>query len=202
MNFLAHAYLSFRQPDILVGNLISDFVKGKKKYDYPPAILRGINLHRSIDSYTDEHPVNVKAKQVFKPAVGLYASAFLDVVYDHFLATDELAFPANSLEDFTGWVYGTLEGQTAYFPDKFGQMFPYMKTQNWLLNYRERWGIRKSMEGLVRRAQYLDNAEAAFEAFEANYDLLKEYYERFFPELLWFTTEHYKKDLIIPPGTL
>lgn len=202
MNFLAHAYLSFRQPEILVGNLISDFVKGKKKYDYPPSIVKGINLHRSIDTYTDEHPVNARAKQVFKPAVGLYASAFLDVVYDHFLATDELAFPANSLEEFTGWVYGTLDGQAVYFPDKFGQMFPYMKQQNWLLNYREKWGIRKSMEGLVRRAQYLDQADAAYEAFEANYDLLKTCYERFFPDLLWFATEHFKKDLTIPPGTL
>jgi len=30
MNYLAHAYLSFDHEEILVGNLISDFVKGKK----------------------------------------------------------------------------------------------------------------------------------------------------------------------------
>lgn len=30
MNYLAHAYLSFDEPEILVGNMISDFVKGKK----------------------------------------------------------------------------------------------------------------------------------------------------------------------------
>ncbi len=35
MNYLAHAYLSFGDPDILAGNMISDFVKGKKKFDYP-----------------------------------------------------------------------------------------------------------------------------------------------------------------------
>ncbi len=35
MNYLAHAYLSFNDPEILVGNMISDFVKGKKKFDYP-----------------------------------------------------------------------------------------------------------------------------------------------------------------------
>ena len=33
MNYLAHAYLSFNDPEILVGNMISDFVKGKKKAD-------------------------------------------------------------------------------------------------------------------------------------------------------------------------
>ena len=31
VNYLAHAYLSFGIPDIVVGNLISDFIKGKKR---------------------------------------------------------------------------------------------------------------------------------------------------------------------------
>lgn len=198
MNFLAHAYLSFRQPDLLLGNLISDFVKGKKKFDYPSPILRGIDLHRAIDTFTDEHPVNAIAKKVFKPAVGLYSGAFLDVVYDHFLATDELAFPGGSLFDFSQWVYGTLDKQTTHFPDTFHRMFPYMKEQNWLYNYRERWGIQRSMEGLVRRASYLQDAGPAFAAFESEYERLKTCYERFFPELMLFVSDQYRQQLIPP----
>jgi acyl carrier protein phosphodiesterase len=34
MNYLAHAYLSFNEPEILTGNMISDFVKGKKKFEF------------------------------------------------------------------------------------------------------------------------------------------------------------------------
>jgi acyl carrier protein phosphodiesterase len=198
MNFLAHAYLSFRQPDLLLGNLISDFVKGKKKFDYPSPILRGIDLHRAIDKFTDDHPINARAKLVFKPAVGLYSSAFVDVVYDHFLATDELAFPGNSLHDFSQWVYGSLEGQTAFFPDQFARMFPHMKEQNWLLNYKERWGIERSMEGLVRRAKFIDDFQPAFEAFETDYQLLKDCFQRFFPELLLFVNDEYRRQLIRP----
>jgi hypothetical protein len=41
MNYLAHAYLSFNEPDILVGNLISDFVKGKNS-TIPRAFSRGL----------------------------------------------------------------------------------------------------------------------------------------------------------------
>ncbi len=198
MNFLAHAYLSFRQPQLLLGNLISDFVKGKKKFEYPSAILRGIELHRAIDTFTDDHPVNAIAKKVFKPAVGLYASAFVDVVYDHFLATDELVFPGNSLHDFSQWVYGELEGQAVHFPDQFNRMFPYMKEQNWLLNYKEKWGIERSMEGLVRRAKYLDNFQPAFEAFEAEYELLQSCFQRFFPELLLHVGDEYRRQLTRP----
>ena len=55
MNYLAHAFLSFRNPQILVGNMISDFVKGKKKEDYPDLIKKGIMLLRAIDNFTDLH---------------------------------------------------------------------------------------------------------------------------------------------------
>jgi acyl carrier protein phosphodiesterase len=73
MNYLAHAYLSFNRPGILVGNMISDFVKGKKKYDYPEEIQEGIAVHREIDRFTDVNPVTKEAKQIFRPAYRLYA---------------------------------------------------------------------------------------------------------------------------------
>jgi len=77
MNFLAHAYLSFEMPEILVGNLISDFVKGRKKFDYSLPIQHGISLHRSIDHFTDTHPVTAEAKSLFKADYRLYAGAFM-----------------------------------------------------------------------------------------------------------------------------
>ena len=100
MNYLAHAYLSFNDPEILLGNMISDYVKGRKKFDYGPGILKGIMLHRAIDTFTDQHPVTKTAMKFFKPAYGLYAGAFVDVVYDHFLALDENEFNENSLFTF------------------------------------------------------------------------------------------------------
>ena len=65
MNYLAHSYLSFNQPEILVGNMISDFVKGKKKFTYPSDIQNGIVLHRAIDEFTDAHPATKKQKSFF-----------------------------------------------------------------------------------------------------------------------------------------
>ncbi len=199
MNFLAHAYLSFRQPGILTGNLISDFVKGKSRYTYPEDIQKGIALHRAIDQFTDEHRVNAVAKAVFRPAVGLYAGAFVDVAYDHFLAKDPLAFPADTLPHFSQWVYGELEQRLDVCPPKFQAIFPYMHTQDWLLRYREREGIRQSMAGLARRAQYLDSAEAAWAAFDNGYEQLEHCYQRFFPELMLFVNNYFRKHLLLPP---
>ncbi|HEY8657933.1 MAG TPA: hypothetical protein VIL78_02790, partial [Hanamia sp.] len=91
MNYLAHAFLSFNNADILTGNMISDFVKGKAKFDYPGEIQKGIHLHRLIDSFTDSHEVTARAKKFFRPQYRLYSGAFVDIVYDHFLAIILLA---------------------------------------------------------------------------------------------------------------
>lgn len=198
MNLLAHAYLSFRQPELLVGNMISDYVKGRSKYDYAPGILRGIELHRAIDTFTDQHSVNLKVKNIFKPAVGRYAGAFLDIVYDHFLAADTLVFPADTLPQFSSWVYDSLENYQDQFPERFARMFPHMRTHDWLSHYREREGIARSMEGLVRRAAYLDQSEAAFALFEKEYAILEASYQRFFPELMLFVTNYYRAQLKAP----
>jgi acyl carrier protein phosphodiesterase len=183
MNYLAHAYLSFDKPGILVGNMISDFVKGKKQYDYPVTIQQGIRLHRAIDNYTDQHDATREAKVFFKASVGLYAGAFVDVVYDHFLATDEDQFSEEGWRIFSQNVYRDLAANADFFPEKFARMFPYMRSQDWLFNYRFDWGMENSFNGLARRAQYLTTASHAFISFREHYGELKELYKVFFPDV-------------------
>jgi acyl carrier protein phosphodiesterase len=181
MNYLAHAYLSFNRPGILVGNMISDFVKGKKKYDYPEEIQQGIALHREIDRFTDTHFATKEAKEIFRPAYRLYAGALIDVVYDHFLALDEDEFTDEGLKAFTINTYAVLDQFTDHFPEKFNEMYPYMKTHNWLYNYRYRQGIEKSLGGVVRRAKYLEESATAYFLFNEHYETLKNLYQLFFP---------------------
>lgn len=169
MNYLAHAYLSFMHDEILLGNIISDFVKGKKKFDYPALIHKGIMLHRAIDAFTDEHIITKEAKQYLKPAVGLYAGAFVDVVYDHFLATDISTWKETSLRMFADYVYETINVNLTLLPEKFRNIFPYMKQHDWLFNYQYNWGIQKSFEGVARRAVYLNSSVEAYSIFESRY---------------------------------
>ncbi len=189
MNYLAHAYLSFGNADILVGNIISDFVKGKQKFAYTESIQKGITLHRMIDAFTDSHEATHAAKQYFKEAVGSYAGAFVDVAYDHFLALDETQHTQQQLQEFTIKTYRTLDDYVGVMPARFAQMFPYMKAQNWLYNYRTIDGINKSFGGVVRRAVYLNNSVAAFDAFVKYYDELKQCYEVFFPDVKKYANE-------------
>jgi len=193
LNYLAHAYLSFGHKEILVGNLISDFVKGKKKFDYPAGIQKGIALHRAIDNFTDTHEETKKAKEFFRPSYRLYSAAFVDVVYDHFLATDNNEFTEASLRSFSESVYNTLDQYIQYLPIHFAGMFPYMKMQNWLFNYRTKRGTENSFLGVVRRARYLTESDEAAAVFEEHYFALQQCYQSFFPDLKFFAHNMYRE---------
>jgi acyl carrier protein phosphodiesterase len=187
VNLLAHAYLSFGRPEMLVGNMISDFVKGKKKFDYSEGIQQGISLHRAIDAFTDDHPATREAKTFFHPAVRLYSGAFVDVTYDHFLANDSSEFKHNELEITSQNTYKVLNDYFQVLPLKLQQMLPYMQSQNWLYNYKTINGIEKSFGGVVRRSLYLNSSDAAFGLFKSNYSALQNCYFNFFPDVKAFT---------------
>ena len=191
MNLLAHAYLSFHHPQILVGNMSSDFIKGKKQFEFSEGVQKGIRLHRDIDTFTDDHEITALVKSFFRPAYRLYSGAFADVVYDHFLANDPQHFTDESLQYFAQQVYTVLLQNQLVLPQKLGQMLPYMQAQNWLYNYKYNWGIKNSFAGLVRRSAYLTESEIAFEVFEKNYSSLQQAYQVFFPALFAFTKNRY-----------
>jgi acyl carrier protein phosphodiesterase len=189
MNFLAHAYLSFENPKILVGNMISDFVKGAQKMNFEKDVRHGIMLHREIDSFTDQHPATRKAKEIFRSDYRLYSGAIMDVIYDHYLANDADTGPANELHLFTRNVYATLEREYAALPPRFLHVLTYMKSENWLFHYKDQQGIRRSLEGMVRRAAYISDSSRAYELFLDNYHELEDYYKEFFPDVKQFAKQ-------------
>ena len=184
MNYLAHAYLSFEIPEILAGNMISDYIKGKKQFDYPLPVQKGIKLHRAIDDFTDTHAATKDLKSFFRPQYRLYSGAFADVVYDHFLANDTNEFKSGSnLKKFAEDTYQSLELYAPLFPLPFQKMFPYMKEYDWLYNYRHTWGIEKSFGGVVRRSAYLTESDIAFDIFNTHYAAMQVCYNAFFSDL-------------------
>lgn len=171
--------------------MISDFVKGKKQFDYPDDIQKGIRLHRLIDNFTDSHETVREARQIFRADYRLYSGALIDVVFDHYLATDEAEFTEHSLFDFSGQVYAVLETQKEWFPERFAAMFGHMKHHNWLFNYRTRWGTGKSLGGVVHRARYLEESETAMRLFEENYQELKDCFTLFWSYLKPFARHRF-----------
>jgi acyl carrier protein phosphodiesterase len=193
MNYLAHAYLSFGNSNVLVGNMISDYIKGKKQYDYPAEIQAGIQLHRAIDAFTDTHEATQNVKTFFKKDYRLYAGAFADVVYDYFLANDKNEFETEAeLKNFSTTTYSLMAKQQEHFPEKFLKMFPYMQEQDWLYNYRTNEGMQKSFGGLARRAKYITETDTAYKIFLENKTAIQKEYDVFFPAVKAFALDKMK----------
>lgn len=186
MNFLAHAYLSFEVPDILVGNLVADFVRGSQQHAFVRGIQTGLALHHAIDEFTDTHDATREANACMSAACGRYAGVFTDVIYDHFLALDPRYFVPETLSLFSRQVYQTLDGYLLVLPDRFRQVFFYMETQDWLSGYQFKEKIGHAFRGIYRRAKFLPESEAAMAAFEKNYDRLKDCARVFLPEVISF----------------
>lgn len=154
MNFLAHAYLSFGQEEILVGNFIADFVRGKELENYPKKVQLGIQLHRAIDTYTDSHPLVKQVQSLLIPRFGHYSRVISDVFFDYFLAKNWKNYSDTPLEQFSLDSYRTLSSSPYELPEAFLRMFHWMQAQNWLYAYREAAGIQAALDGLTRRARF------------------------------------------------
>ncbi len=196
MNFLAHAYLSFEDPSLIVGNLIADMVKGKRIEQLPSDIQQGIYLHRQIDTFTDRHPVVKEAKLFFEESAGRYGGSFLDISFDHFLAKSDKFMPENGWEQFAEMCYGAIEDKSGSLPSSFISMFMYMKSENWLLNYRYKWLIEKSFLRLQNRASYLSEDAPVYQSFVDHYDEIGRAFDAFFPDLVDFVSSNKELTMI------
>lgn len=185
MNYLAHAFFSGTNEDILLGNMMGDFVKGSSILDtFPDTIRKGIELHRSIDAFTDQHTATIKAKNYFRPVYGLYSGAFVDVVYDHFLANDAKYFPQeNDVAKFSLKTFHTLDHHLDQLPKDFLQIYKYMKNENWLLQVKSMKGLETSINRLTRRMPDIENGAEAYRIFVQHYYELNQIYFEFIDDV-------------------
>jgi acyl carrier protein phosphodiesterase len=186
MNYLAHAYLSFGNKELLIGNMIADHVKGRSALGaFPEEIQKGILLHREIDAFTDAHPAVIRTKVLFRTDYRLYAGAILDSLFDHYLANDPQHFESEAaLKDFAEKTYQMITGYEAVLPPAFAQYFPHMRKHDWLGNYRNLQGIRRSLKGVEQRAKYMPDSQKAYETFIGYYYQINQAYFELMDDLV------------------
>ncbi len=184
MNFLAHIFLSGNSNEVLIGNFIGDFVKGKSWEDYGAEVQKGILLHREIDRYTDSHDIVTKTKERLRPKFSHYAPVIGDVFYDHFLASLWLDYCDIPLLEYTESFYSLTESYQDVIPDKARRMLFYMKQDNWLYNYQYVEGINRALTGMSRRTTFQSKMEEASKDLSAHYKAYEDEFVAFFPELV------------------
>jgi acyl carrier protein phosphodiesterase len=183
MNFLAHAYLSGDSDQVLLGNFIADFVKGKAAGSCQKNVYKGILLHREIDFFTDRHRRFVESKQRLWSKHRHYSSVIVDIFYDHFLAKNWQEYSTTPLHDFARHVYSTMQRFDALLPLKAKQVLPRMIADNWLVNNQHLDGINRAMQGMARRASFRSEMARATDDLQKDYSKFENDFRQFFPEL-------------------
>ena len=118
MNFLAHIYLSGDNPRVMVGNFIGDFVKGRNLLQqFDGEVALGIELHRSIDFYTDHHPVVKQSKTRLWQGYRHYAAVLVDVFYDHFLSRYWEQYSPTPLSEYSKNTFAVLKSFEFSLPE-------------------------------------------------------------------------------------
>ncbi len=189
MNFLAHLYLSKDNKNILIGNFISDAIKGKKYKKYPKEIQAGILLHREIDTFTDAHPIVRKSMRRLNKRYRHYNGVIIDILYDHFLAKNWSNYSEIPLELYAENVYSFLNKNIATFPEETQHLLPYMIQYNWLVNYASLEGIERVLKGMNKRTKGISQMDLAIEDLKINYTEFENDFTAYFQELIDFSNK-------------
>jgi acyl carrier protein phosphodiesterase len=182
MNYLAHLHLGGQRPGQLLGSLYGDFVKGRLQGQFEPEVEAAIQLHRSIDVYTDHHPLVDVSLSRFSVTRRRYAGIVLDVFFDHCLARDWSLYADRPLTQFTSNVYRVLSAESQ-LPERLAKIAPHMMAHDWLGSYREFEVLEQVLRGISRRLTRPEELAGAMQELRVLYEPLSEDFRLFYPQL-------------------
>ena len=187
MNFLAHIYLSGNSDLIKIGNFMADGVRGNKYLELHSEIQKGIILHRTIDTFTDAHPVFRQSTKRLHANYHHFSGVIVDVFYDHFLAKNWSLYSDEKLEDYVANFYNSLDTNLDLLTEKAQMMKPYMIQQNWLLSYQTIEGIEKILSQMDNRIKRESNMRFSVQQLKLFYKEFEDDFTIFFEDLQLIT---------------
>lgn len=191
MNYLAHLYLSGDDQQIIVGNFIGDYVKGKDYTRYPEKIQTGIKLHRAIDTFTDTHKNCREAKHYFRNDFGLYSGIVVDFIYDHILARNWEVFSTSKLSVFANFIHVVLQSNVLFLPGRVQNFLPFLIQHKRLESYATKEGIMHSMNIMNRYSSFPAKGQTAIDIMSMNSTFFTENFMSFMDELIEFVETNY-----------
>ncbi|TCV92346.1 acyl carrier protein phosphodiesterase [Luteibacter rhizovicinus] len=187
MNVLAHALLAGPDAGLRIGGLLGDFVHGTPDPSLPEGIRRGIRLHRAIDSFTDRHDEVRAAREHIPPPFRRYAGILLDMWFDHCLARDFARWSDQPLEIFSTTFREDLHAATPILPASLLRFLGYMDRNDLPAAYVRADAIERALQGLSSRLTRANPVGESLPLLQANDDVLRGHFGRFFPELKAFS---------------
>lgn len=183
MNWLAHLILSEPTSAFRIGNLLPDILRSSDLTELPAKFQAGVDCHRAIDRYTDQHPIFRRSRWRLEPPYRRYGGILVDVFYDHFLASAWSTYSAVPLPHFIEEVHASFAAHRAELPVKAYRRLLEIRTGDWLSSYRHLEGVRRALDGIGMRLRRPMELGPATAQLELHYEALQADFREFFPEL-------------------
>lgn len=188
MNYLAHLHIAEYTKTSFSGNFLGDFVKGNPDGKFPEEIVKGIRLHRYVDSFTDQHPQVLAAKLLFPPSLRRYAPIALDMFWDHYLALYWPQFHDLTLSEFCQSAEQKIIRETAstsiILPERFQRVNGLVWQQRWLESYQKVENIEYALKRMATRSERMSPLAETGVVLGANYKVLSDLFFELYADVL------------------
>ncbi len=191
MNFLFHLYLSGNDPELLVGNYMGDFVKGRLEGSFPPGIERGIRLHRRIDTFAGGNGHFLRSKRRLDPSLGHYRGVMVDLFYDHFLALNWDKYGCCPYGRYLADASRIVQSHAAFLPGSLHRLTPVI-FGDLLPSYLEVEGIGRALGRMSSRIARPNPLGKGAGELRLHYEGLGGDFREFLPEVREFVREEQK----------
>jgi acyl carrier protein phosphodiesterase len=145
VNWLAHTFLSERDVEFRLGNLLADVVRGTERASMSVAFVRGADCHKAIDAFTDAHPIVRRSRGRVAAEYRRFSGVLIDVFYDYFLATSWERHSAISLDAFTSGFYADVQAHPIALPLQARTMLERIMRLDLLGSYRRVDGVERAL---------------------------------------------------------
>lgn len=186
MNYLFHLYLSGDDPEILTGNFMGDFVKGRLEGRYSERVRLGLMLHRGIDSFSHHDETFRRSRQRLSAEYGLYRGVLIDLFYDHFLVKEWDHWSGEPFSEYLGRVRRLVELHNLTLPVRLQQLVPIIFSEL-LPSYGEVEGIASALERMSSRIRRPNPLTGGAAELRRNYERLREDFREFMPKIRSFS---------------
>ena len=192
MNWLAHVFLSQKNIEHQLGNILTDPLKAKAWDGASDAFYRGIENHKRIDAFTDSHAIVSRSKKSLTPR-GHLKGVVLDILYDHFLSLHWDRFCSISREKFLNDFHMKALYAIGDYPDKAQEVITKVVSNRQLVSYEHMDGVVAAFgridNRLSDRARSKDTTTRYIPLIAENREELEADFLLFFPELMAMVKE-------------
>ena len=185
MNYIAHIHIGTHTQTNLLGNFLGDFIKGSQLQHLPFGIEQGIRLHRSIDVFTDSHPLIIELRRCFPRDIRRMAGVIIDIYFDYLLMQNWKHYSDTHFNIVFANFYQELEQFSLPDNAHFNKVAENIKKYQWLNEYINIETCFRAFVSIENRLKNKVIFAKKAQSFLLQYgEQLESSFQQFYPECL------------------